>query len=333
MQTTRCLLTVDPPALGVSSKRKRDAEVSNVRHQADDNSNSKVAKTGNTSDTTSRHEKDGNIYSVPPIAAIRGDDIGSHKGNNQGQSAAHASSASGATVCQRVSDGDSSIDTVALAPVTNDAVTSQRASKITCMPATALANDNTATIGQANEGNDAKLASASTQGCRAVTQQAADGRRVPVPSTNVQQLEDNKLAAAPGSKSTTDTTISGASQQAVKPADGRKLAVKSDMAQAVRYSAEGNEPAAAAVANNAVQGKGDSAPQDSLQFYQISLVQMQAGCFPLPVQLRNGQSMLPINFVASHNTGETLYCVHHNVRWLTLTHHYHKHQSVCMEVL
>lgn len=327
MQTTRSLLTVDPSALSISSKRKRDAKISNVRHQAEDNSNSKVAK---TSDTTSKREEGGDLYSMPPIAAIRGDDNGSQTGGNKGHSAAHASSASGAAAYQHVSDDGSSIDPVAA--VTNDVPSGQRASQTNCTSATASASHDPTTVRQAEDSDDAKLASMSTQGGRAVAQQAADGKIVAVPSSSDQQLEDNKLAAAPLSTSTMDTTRAG-SQQAVTSVDGNTPAVVSSTGQAVRHSAEGNQPAAAAFTNDATQGKADSAAQNSLQFYQISLVQMQAGCFPLPMQLRNGQSILPINFVASHDTGEALCHVDHSVRWFTLMQHSYKHQTVRMEVL
>ena len=51
-------------------------------------------------------------------------------------------------------------------------------------------------------------------------------------------------------------------------------------------------------------GKTVPSVQYSLEHYKASLLQMQAGGYPLPIQTKDGKEVLPLAFVASHQTGK-----------------------------
>jgi len=317
VQTTRSLLTVDPSALTTINKRKRDADTHWVSSQAEDNSSSKLAKTVINSDIASRHQHEGSQECKPAVAAATNDSTVSQQAEESKDSNAAPAPTADTNVCELAVNAsskqqfESDAASTLIGQQADDGGSSQ--------PDAPPANKETGSDMQIE--NNTKLTASPCPKGTAVTQQTKDSKPIIAHTTGnsetgAQQLKDGEFAVEPA------VTNNLVSQQA--EADVVKQDVEPGESQTIVSKQGGNlrndkstSSASDATVRHATKdsklanaGSHDTlsaavpAPQHSLRHYQISLIQMQAGGYPLPIQTKGGQDVLPVDFVASYQNGK-----------------------------
>ncbi|DBB01166.1 TPA: hypothetical protein ACH3X1_001053 [Trebouxia sp. C0004] len=318
LQATRSLLTVGPSALTTINKRKREADTHWVSSQAEDNSSSKLAKTFVNSDIASRHQHEGSKECKPTVASATNDRTVSQQAEESKASNAAPAPTAGTNVCELAVNASSKqqfgSDTAStlVGQQADDGGSSQ--------PSAAPADKETGSEMQIENNKHTKLTASPCPKGTAVTQQAKASKPIIVHtignSAAAQHFKHGDIAVEPAA------TKSLVSQQA--EADDLKPAVKPVASQTIVSEQGGNlrndkctSSASDAAVRHATKdyqhatagshdmlGAAVPAPQHSLNHYQISLIQMQAGGYPLPIQTKGGQDVLPVDFVASYQHGE-----------------------------
>jgi len=309
VQTTRSLLTVDPSALTTFTKRKREADTHWVSSQAEDNSSSKLAKTVVNSDIASRHQHEGSKEYKPSVASATNDTTVSQQAEeSKGNNAAPAPTAD-TNICELAVNASSKqqFGSDAASTLIGQQADDGRSSQ----PNAAHANKDTGIDMQIE--NNTKLTASpcpKTRDSNPIMAHTSGN------SAGAQQLKDGAIAVEPAA---TNNLVSWQAED-----DDVKPAVKPVMSQTIVSEQGGNLRNAksttsaidAAVRHATKDSKLENGgshdmlsaavpePQHSLSHYQISQIQMQAAGYPLPVQTKGGQDILPVDFVASYQTGK-----------------------------
>ncbi len=320
MQTTRSLLTVDPSALTTINKRKRDADTHWVSSQAEDMSSSnKLAKTVVNSDIASRHQHEGSKECKPAVASATNDSTVSQQAEESKDSNAAPAPTADTNVCELAVTASSKQHTgsdaasTLIGQQTDDVRRSQ--------PDAPPAKKETVSDMQEENNKHTRLTASSCPKGTAVTQQTQDSK----PSiahttgnsdTGAQQLKDGDFAVQPA---VTNDLVSQQAEADVVKQDANAVTSKTAVCEQGKNLS--NDKSTSSASDAAVRhattdsklanaGSHDtlsaavSAPKHSLSHYQISLIQMQAGGYPLPLQTKGGQDVLPVDFVASYQTGK-----------------------------
>ena len=317
MQTTRSLLTVDPSALTTINKRKRDAETHWVSSQAEEYSNSKLAKTVINSDIASRCQHASSKECKPAVASATNDSTVSQQAEeSKGSDAAPAPTADSNV-------GELAVNASSKQQFGSDAAStliSQQADDVgSSQPNAAPANHGIGSDMQVENNKQSRLTASLCPKGTDVTQQTHDSKFIIAhtidSSAGTQQLKNEN----PVEPAATNTLVSQQAEVDVVKQDTKLVTsqtVVSERGENLRKD-KSTSSASDAAARHATTdsklanaGSHDTlsaavpAPQYSLDHYQISLIQMQAGGYPLPLQTKGGQDILPVDFVASYQTGK-----------------------------
>ncbi|DBA69583.1 TPA: hypothetical protein ACH3X2_012658 [Trebouxia sp. C0005] len=318
LQTTRSLLTVDPSALTTINKRKRDADTHWVSSQAENNSSSKLAKTAVHNDIASRHRREGSKECKPAVASATNGSTVSQQAEESKDSNAAPAPAADTSVCELAVNASSKQQFGSDAANT---LVGQQANDIgSSQPNAAPANQEIGSDMQVQNNKHTRLTASPCPKGTAVTQQIMKSKPIGAHtsgnSAGAQQRKDGEIAVAPAAtnslvsqqaeaddckpdvESVTSKTL--ISEQGKNLGNDKSISSASDAA--VRHATTDSK--LANTGNHDTLSAAVPALQHSLSHYQISLMQMQAGGYPLPLQTKIGQDILPIDFVASYQTGE-----------------------------
>jgi len=319
VQTTRSLLTVDPSALTTINKRKRDADTHWVSSQAEDMSSSnKLAKTVVNSDIASRHQHEGSKECKPAVASATNDSTVSQQAEESKDSNAAPAPTADTNVCELAVTASSKQQTgsdaasTLIGQQTDDVRRSQ--------PDAPPAKKETVSDMQMETNKHPKLTPSLCPKGTAVTQQTQDSKPIIAhtsdSSAGAQQLKNGEIPIASAASNTLVNQQAEANvvKQDVKPVTSQTTVSEQGEDLSNDKSTSGASDAAIRHATTdsklANAGSHDTlsaavpAPQHSSSHYQISLIQMQAGGYPLPLQTKDGQDVLPVDFVASYQTGK-----------------------------
>lgn len=317
LQTTRSLLTVDPSALTTINKRKRDAETHWVSSQAEDYSNSKLAKTVINSDIASRCQHASSKECKPAVASATNDSTVSQQAEeSKGSDAAPAPTADSNV-------GELAVNASSKQQFGSDAASTlidQQADDVGSSQPNAPANHGIGSDMQVENNKQTRLTASLCPKGTDVTQHTHDSKFIIAHTINssagTQQLKNGEILVEPAA---TNTLVSQQAEADVVKQDMKLVTsqtVVSEQGENLRKE-KSTSSASDAAARHATTdsklanaGSHDTlsaavpAPQYSLDHYQISLIQMQAGGYPLPLQTKGGQDILPVDFVASYQTGD-----------------------------
>ena len=319
MQTTRSLLTIDPSALTTINKRKRDADTLWVSSQAEGNSSSKLARTVVNSDIASRHQHEGSMECKPAVAVATNDSTVSQQAEESKDISAAPAPTADTNGCELAVHASSKQQFGSDAAST---LIGQQADDVRSnQPDGPLAKTKSVSDHQLETNKHPKLTASPCPKGTAVTQQIKDSKPIIAHTTGnsdtgAQQLEDGEVDVQPAVTSSLVSQQADADvfKQDVKPVTSQTVvsnqgenfrndkSTSSASDAAVRHATTGSKLANAG--SHDTLSAAVPAPQHSSSHYQISLIQMQAGGYPLPLQTKAGQDILPVDFVASYQTGK-----------------------------
>lgn len=318
MQTTRSLLTVDPSALTTINKRKRDADTYRVSSQAEDSYSSKLAKTVVDADIASRHHHEGSKQCKPAVASATSDSTVRQQAEESKDSNAAPAPTADTNVCELAVNASSKQQFASDAAST--LIGQQADDGGSSQPDALPAKKETVSDMQEENNKHPKLTASLCPKGTAVTQPTPDSKSIIAHtsdnSTGAQQLKNGEVPVEPAA---TNTLVSQQAEANVVKQDAKPVTsqtIVSEQGENLRNDKSISSASDAAVRHATTDSKlanagshvtlsaAVPAPQHSLSYYQISLIQMQAGGYPLPLPTKGGQDILPVDFVASYQTGK-----------------------------